>query len=759
MTEEMRNALPKGYEIEGYQIEKVLGAGGFGITYLAHEISINRKVAIKEYLPSGIAARGRDDVTVHPLSSGDRENYQWGLERFKLEAKTLVTFRHHNIVSVYRYFEANGTAFLVMAYEDGESLATILDRAGTLSEAEIEEMMEPLLSGLEHVHGAGFLHRDIKPGNIYIRRDGSPVLLDFGAARQALGGRSQSLTSIVSAGYAPFEQYTTRGNQGPWTDIYAFGGVLYRAVVGERPPDAPDRIRKDPYVPAERIAEGKYSEAMLKGIDAALEVDEDKRPRNVAEWRAMLQGQAAPAPPFASYSSAQVSTRAGTVLGASARQPTGALQAGAAKPRRSAMAAMVIVGGLLLLAAAGGGAYYFISSQGDTRAADYLDKARGAIASGLLADAERLIADAEKLKKDHPDLDKLKTALKAARDAAAAKAAQATRDARALIARARIAIARRAFDEAERLIEEAAKLVADLPELASARDALRAGRESGVKDEQARALLSQARDAIRAKNYDEAQRLVDEAAKLAPSHPDLAAVRSELAAARRGATDTATLERLLQEARTAIGRKDFETAKRRLEEAARIAPNDAGLAQARKELADAEKAAGTTPPPETGDRKPVPGVTKSPTNMCDPGSMKFVDATRKLTLPGQRYCTTPDWSVKEVTTDGARLFWRVVFSDGHVNCECTRGSAPNNLGTPSNPGATTPIPGVTHTPNHLCTAGTQRMVRTTRKLALPGQRYCTDADWQVKAVTTDGTSVFWDVPFEEGVVSCACRKR
>jgi len=752
MTEEMRNALPKGYEIEGYQIERVLGAGGFGITYLAHEISINRKVAIKEYLPSGIAARGRDDVSVHPMSSGDRDNFQWGLERFRLEAKTLVTFRHANIVSVYRYFEANGTAFLVMAYEDGESLATILERAGTLSEAEIEEIMEPLLAGLEHVHDAGFLHRDIKPGNIYIRRDGSPVLLDFGAARQALGGRSQSLTSIVSAGYAPFEQYTTRGNQGPWTDIYAFGGVLYRAVVGERPPDAPDRIRNDPYVPAVRVAAGKYSEAMLKGIDAALEVDEDKRPRSVAEWRAMLGGEAATARPFASYSAREGSKRAGAGLGASARQATGALQAGAAKPRRSAMAAVVIVGGLLVLAAAGAGAYYVISSQSDTRVADFLDKARGAIASGALGEAERLIADAEKLKKDHPDLDRLKTALKAARDAAAAKAARATLAARALVARARIAIARRAYDEAERLIEEAAKLVPDLPELAGARDALRAGRESGAKDEQARTLLSQARDAIRAKNYDDAQRLIDEAAKLAPIHPDLATARSELAAARRGGTDAATLERLLQEARTAIGRKDFDTARRRLGEAARIAPSDAGLAQLRKDLADAEKAAGPTTPPETGDRKPVPGVTKSPINMCEAGSLRFVDATRPLTLPGQRYCTTADWSVREVTTDGARLFWRVVFSDGHVNCQCTRSGAATNPGT-------TPVPGITHTPNHLCASGTQRMVRTTRKLALPGQRYCTDADWQVKAVTTDGTSVFWDVPFDEGVVSCACRKR
>src|SRR5688500_7341360 len=349
MSEDLRHALPKGYEIEGYRIEKVLGSGGFGVTYLAHEVAINRKVAIKEYLPSGIAARGRDDVSVHPLSSSDRENFQWGLDRFRKEAQTLVTFRHNNIVTVYRYFEANGTAFLVMAYEDGESLARILERAGTLTEEEINDILGPLLSGLEHVHNIGFLHRDIKPGNIYIRRDGSPVLLDFGAARQALGGRSQSLTSIVSAGYAPFEQYTTRGNQGPWTDIYGLGGVLYRATTGERPPDSPDRIRDDPYVSAREAAAGKYSDTLLAAIDTALAVDEAQRPQTVAEWRTLFEGGALGTRP------APVGRQDGDTLrpgqGASAQLATGrpsqqptSPPTRAPKPRRGMLAAAVIAG-------------------------------------------------------------------------------------------------------------------------------------------------------------------------------------------------------------------------------------------------------------------------------------------------------------------------------------------------------------------------------------------------------------------------------
>ncbi len=902
MTEDMRHALPRGYEIEGYRIEKVLGAGGFGVTYLAHEIAINRKVAIKEYLPSGIAARGRDDVSVHPISSSDRENFQWGLERFRKEAQTLVTFRHNNIVTVYRYFEANGTAFLVMAYEDGESLAKILERAGTLSEAEVNEILGPLLAGLEHVHSAGFLHRDIKPGNIYIRRDGSPVLLDFGAARQALGGRSQSLTSIVSAGYAPFEQYTTRGNQGAWTDIYAFGGVLYRATVGDRPPDSPDRIRDDPYVPAQRAAAGKYSESLLAAIDAALQVDETQRPQTVAEWRALFEGgqlspRRAGAPVRREEATLRPSKGASAQL-ATGRPPTAHTAPTAApKPRRGALAAAVIAGGLLVLGVAGAGAYLFLDSQGQSQATEFIGKARAAITTGALDEAERHVADAEKAKRDHPELDKIKAEIQAARAAeqgkirqaggllGQARAAIARRDfaaadrfieeaarlapnhpelaavrealraardqagtdqqVRALLARARDAIARRAFDEAERLIAEAAKLSPNHADLAALREELRRARDLGERSAQAQRLLTQARDAIRARNFAEAERLIEELARLVPANDrDLAAVKSELEAARRGTTDSSSLDKLLEETRDAIQRKDYATARRKLDEAARMAPSDAGLAQLRRQLADAEArdrppgtdysnvtktpnnlcrpgsqrmveatrkltlpelryctdadwtvrnvrpeganllwrvpftdghvdcscvrgTGGTTTEP--GQRTAVPGVTKTPLNMCQPGSMRYLNATRTLVLPGSRYCSTADWNVREVMTDGVSLFWRVIFSDGHVNCQCTRSSADAGPTTPAAPAAPaapvtpttamTPIPGISTTPGSLCVAGTQRMVRTTRKLTLAGNRYCTDADWRVDSVATDGTNVYWNVPFAEGLVACACRKR
>ena len=176
-----------------------------------------------------------------------------------------------------------------MEYAEGETLSAYLERKGTLSEAELKEILYPLLDGLEVVHRADFLHRDIKPGNIVLRAaDGSPVLLDFGAARQAIGAKSRSVTSIVTPGYAPIEQYSSRGRQGAWTDIYALGGVCYRALTGQMPDDATDRMRNDPLVPVSQCCVGRVSGAFLSAIDVALSVDEGDRPQSVGAWREAL---------------------------------------------------------------------------------------------------------------------------------------------------------------------------------------------------------------------------------------------------------------------------------------------------------------------------------------------------------------------------------------------------------------------------------------------------------------------------------------
>ncbi|HUU66740.1 MAG TPA: protein kinase [Methyloceanibacter sp.] len=290
------HALPPGYEIEGYRIEGTLGTGGFGVTYLAREMSLDRLVAIKEYLPADISVRDTHHNTVHPIDHEDEETFEWGLERFRGEALTLVSFRHANIVAVLRFFEANGTAYMVMDYEEGSSLGEILQGAGTLPEHEMHEILFPLLDGLDRVHRAGFLHRDIKPDNIYIRADGSPVLLDFGAARLAVGQKGQQMTGLVTVGYAPPEQYDSGSPQGPWTDIYAFGATLYHAVTGTIPVESTARMgalarrEADPLASVEeRAALKAYGAPLMHAVDWSLAILGADRPQSVAEWRAAFR--------------------------------------------------------------------------------------------------------------------------------------------------------------------------------------------------------------------------------------------------------------------------------------------------------------------------------------------------------------------------------------------------------------------------------------------------------------------------------------
>ncbi|NJO15006.1 MAG: protein kinase [Thioploca sp.] len=281
-----RNTLPKGFWLNEYQIETVLGKpGGFGITYLATDTHLRQLVAIKEYLPSEFAIReGRS--TVYVRSSSYEESFQWGLKCFIEEARVLARFNHHSIVRVLRFFEANGTAYMVMEYQQGKCLSDYLKQGGILPEKELLTIILPLLDGLEEIHKAGFLHRDIKPNNIYIREDKMPVLLDFGSARYAVGQKSRSVTSIVTPGYAPLEQYDTELNeQGAWTDIYALGAVMYCLISGEAPPAATRRVRKDPMLPAIKIGEGQYSKNLLQAIDWALKLSGEDRPQSVEQWR------------------------------------------------------------------------------------------------------------------------------------------------------------------------------------------------------------------------------------------------------------------------------------------------------------------------------------------------------------------------------------------------------------------------------------------------------------------------------------------
>ena len=293
-ADQNRSALTPGYKLHWYSIERVLGHGGFGITYLARDTNLNQQVAIKEFFPSEIAMRN-EDMSVQPKANADADQYKWGLDRFRSEAQTLARFDHPNIIRIFTVFEANHTAYLIMRYEKGEALNDILERYKRLPEDELLNIVLPILDGLGKVHETGFVHRDIQPANIYIREDKSPVLIDFGAARESLG-RPRTITILVAPGYAPYEQYIANNQeQGPWTDIYGLGATLYRAIAGVAPIDAIERSRgilgstRDVLVPATVVGQGRYSESFLKAVDHALMFNERDRPQSAAEWAQELR--------------------------------------------------------------------------------------------------------------------------------------------------------------------------------------------------------------------------------------------------------------------------------------------------------------------------------------------------------------------------------------------------------------------------------------------------------------------------------------
>jgi peptidoglycan hydrolase-like protein with peptidoglycan-binding domain len=280
-------ALSAGRMIGRYEVVSVLGQGGFGITYRARDSQLGREVAIKEYLPLALAVR-QDGTTVLPRSTGAAEDFTWGRERFVAEGRTLASLQDAPaIVRVFDFLEANGTAYIVMQLLHGETFDGRLKRAGPLKAADIDRILWPLLDGLEQVHNAGFLHRDIKPANILLDDAGNPTLIDFGASRAAIAGRSTALTAIFTPGYAAAEQMTS-ARQGPWTDIYGLSATLYHAITGQTPPSAFDRILDDAYEPLGKKMPAGFALGLLAGIDAGLAVRASDRPQSIAGWRPIL---------------------------------------------------------------------------------------------------------------------------------------------------------------------------------------------------------------------------------------------------------------------------------------------------------------------------------------------------------------------------------------------------------------------------------------------------------------------------------------
>jgi serine/threonine protein kinase len=271
------HALPIGTQLFEYRIDKLLGEGGFGLTYLGYDTHLEKLVAIKEYMPDSLAIR-LEGSTVVAKSSSVQDDYQWGLQSFLKEAKALAKFEDLNIVRIYRYFEANGTAYIAMEYCEGGCLTDRIKRGEHLTEKELQALLSPLMNSLQLVHNAQVYHRDIKPDNIMFRGDGTPVLIDFGAARQATATKTQTASSMCTPPYAAYEQYQTSGNVGPWTDIYGLSVVAYECLTGKRPPESAARIPDDAYVP---LGASTQASAFLKAIDWGLTVFAKQRPQSL----------------------------------------------------------------------------------------------------------------------------------------------------------------------------------------------------------------------------------------------------------------------------------------------------------------------------------------------------------------------------------------------------------------------------------------------------------------------------------------------
>jgi tRNA A-37 threonylcarbamoyl transferase component Bud32 len=337
-----RVSLPKNAILDGtYCIDRVIGSGGFGVTYVAEDMHLKTTVALKEYYPADFGERDAK-MSVRPRSERVRDTFEWGRTSFLNEAQTLARFRHPSIVRITRVFEAHGTAYMVMDYERGQSFeAWLAALRRPPSQAELDRIATPLLDALELLHAQSLLHRDIAPDNIIVRSDGTPVLLDFGAARQAVAQMSRSITRITKAGFSPHEQYALDSRlQGPWSDLYAFAATLYRAVTGAPPQEATLRAGEDRLQPAAAASRGRYRPQFLAAIDACLKVPCKDRPQSVAELRPLL-------------------------LERSAADPTGGGRAPAGGRRRSAgvMLATGVAAAIAVLLAGGYGAYRYASPE------------------------------------------------------------------------------------------------------------------------------------------------------------------------------------------------------------------------------------------------------------------------------------------------------------------------------------------------------------------------------------------------------------
>jgi serine/threonine protein kinase len=293
MASQANQALPAGTRVDNYRIVSTLASGGFSTVYLAHDDK-EAPVVIKEYLPSSLAVRTDGSVTPK-VAAADVARYRYGLKCFFEEGRALARLAHPNVVRVLNFFRANETVYLVMRYERGRPLQLhIQSRLGMPDEVWVRSTFAELLNGLREVHRNKLLHLDIKPANVFLRTDGSPLLIDFGAARQTLTGEVEKLAPTYTPGFAAPEQYARKGELGPWTDIYSIGATLYACLAGAAPQPAHLRLKKDELVPARKRWADQYSRVLLDIIDWCLRLDHLERPQSVLALQKALLGEKDP---------------------------------------------------------------------------------------------------------------------------------------------------------------------------------------------------------------------------------------------------------------------------------------------------------------------------------------------------------------------------------------------------------------------------------------------------------------------------------
>ncbi len=373
---EVKDALPKGFKLHWYEIQGVLGRGGFGITYLARDTNLDVNVAIKEYFPMEYASREGHTQSLEPTSSDQNDVFAWGLKKFVIEARTLAKFSHKNIVRVSSVFDRNNTAYMVMDLEVGQSLADVISSQTRFTETQLTNMLVGLMDGLAFVHEKGFIHRDIKPANIILRPDGEPVLLDFGSARGAMK-QTTKLTSLVSFGYTPFEQYhASSEQQGAWTDIYALAGTFHHLIMGSKPAEAMARAtermngKPDPQLPLADCQNLGFSDRFLRTLDVGLAFRVEERPQDMGEWKTMLLGDGAIPTPSTAQPNVTAIPSSETVLmdePAPSDNPTyhqsDHTELGQASSDSTSKLPLMIAGGCVVALALGGGSWWFLQGQ------------------------------------------------------------------------------------------------------------------------------------------------------------------------------------------------------------------------------------------------------------------------------------------------------------------------------------------------------------------------------------------------------------